>query len=173
MPWLTAIIFGAQSVRCWLARRSAMRVVDGVAGAVLAEIGLRLNLSTREPPPPIAAGQGSPYADRFRARAVVILTRVTFLLGNDDERPFGADRSVNRGCRIPRPIPQGQRRRAFQRTSTGGPQGPVRCTAVHRIRSRSAPCPRVARAFHRPAQLGEVRHGGASRRRALSPQTIG
>jgi len=47
MLWFTAIIFGAQSARRLLARRSAKRAIDGVTGTVLVGFGLRLGLSTR------------------------------------------------------------------------------------------------------------------------------
>ena len=47
MLWFTAIIFGAQSTRRLLARRSAKRAIDGVTGTVLVGFGLRLGLSTR------------------------------------------------------------------------------------------------------------------------------
>ena len=46
MLCFTAIIFGAQSARRWLARRSAKRAIDGVTGTVLVGFGLRLSLST-------------------------------------------------------------------------------------------------------------------------------
>jgi threonine/homoserine/homoserine lactone efflux protein len=47
MLWFTAIIFGAQSARRLLARRSAKRAIDGATGTVLVGFGLRLGLSTR------------------------------------------------------------------------------------------------------------------------------
>jgi len=45
MLWFTAIIFGAQSVRRWITRRSTRRAIDGTTGAVLVGFGLKLGLA--------------------------------------------------------------------------------------------------------------------------------
>jgi threonine/homoserine/homoserine lactone efflux protein len=47
MLWFTAIIFGAQALRRWIASRSTQRAIDGTTGAALIGFGLKLGMESR------------------------------------------------------------------------------------------------------------------------------
>ncbi len=45
--WFSGVIFGARSLRHWVDRRSARRLIDGITAAVLFGFGIGLGLRAR------------------------------------------------------------------------------------------------------------------------------